>query len=552
MRYSIFLFLILFAAWSLHPMFASGMMQTHDGLWHVQRAAEMFAMLRAGEFPVRWAASLDNGFGIPLFNFVYPLPYYLAAGLMFLRVSPISALKVVTAVFYTLGGLGMYRFFVKKSPLAALTASIVYLVTPYQLVNIFVRGDIGETIVLGMAPWVLVRLRAVQSSGRLRWYDPLPLALAIISHNFLGIILAAAALIYILVRDLHHIKLPLLSIMLSLGLSAFFWLPMIGESGLLLSNATHNYTFVWSDHFICPWQLLYSKWDYWYSMPGCDKDGFTFQLGFANLAAIAGFIVTSLWFWKKLSARSRRLRIMWIIAGGFTTLAMVPAGIFIWRIFRVLQVMQFPWRLLAVMVLVTSVMAGLSLVALHKKFPKLSILLAASYLLLALVNTRNYHSPVRILSAEEFAEQNRLFAGRTTTSIRDEVVPATAPLVRWKTENNPRLVTPYFGMEQGAAQIHEATDTGLSLTFTAFGENNRATAIYYKNYFPSWVATVDGKPFTLDRTPTGEIVIHLLHGEHAYHVWVSSTPLETAGNLVTLASLVLLGIYSLYTYGKTS
>ena len=542
--------ILSFAAWSLHAMAKSGMMATHDGLWHVQRTAEMFAMLRVGQFPVRWAANLDNGFGIPLFTFVYPLPYYLSALLMYAHISPIASLKIVAIAFYMLGGLGMYQMFKKKSSLLALVAAVVYLVTPYQLVNIFVRGDIGETMVLGLAPWVLVSLRRLQDEGKFRWYYVIPLALALLAHNFLGMILAAAALIYVVVRNIKRIKLPLMAIAISLALSAFFWVPMVGESGLLLSNATHNYTFVWSDHFVCPWQLVYSKWDYWYSMPGCDKDGFTFQLGFANIAAILGSLVASVFLWKKLSSRARRIRALWIAAAAVVTLMMVPAGIFIWRLVPVLQIMQFPWRLLAVMAFVTSMMAGYFLTDVRKRYPRAVIFFAGCFIVLALANTRNYHDPIRTLSPADFAEQNRLFADRTTTSIRDEVVPYWAPVVRWKSENNTRLVTPYFGMQQGAAQIHTATDTGLSLTFTAFGENDRATAIYYKNYFPSWQATVDGKPLTLAPTPTGEILIHLLQGEHTYHVWVGSTPLETMANwLSVLSGTVLIGM-AIYEYTR--
>lgn len=129
--------LIIFALWSLRVIFSPGMMQTHDSLWHVERVTAMVQALKNGQFPVRWTYDLDNHYGIPLFNFIYPGPYYLAAIMQLIGLGGISAIKSVIFSGYLLGGLGIYFLFAKENRFIATLAGLLYLLHPYQLVNIF-------------------------------------------------------------------------------------------------------------------------------------------------------------------------------------------------------------------------------------------------------------------------------------------------------------------------------------------------------------------------------------------------------------------------------
>jgi hypothetical protein len=46
---------------------------------------EMERSLQRFEFPVRWSANFGFGYGMPLFNFYAPLPYYLGQPLLFIN-----------------------------------------------------------------------------------------------------------------------------------------------------------------------------------------------------------------------------------------------------------------------------------------------------------------------------------------------------------------------------------------------------------------------------------------------------------------------------------
>ncbi len=95
----------ILAGWSL---LKPGLPPTHDGEYHVIRFYEFDKSLRDGNLFPRWAPDLNRGFGVPLFNYVYPLPNYLASFLHLLGISFIDAFKLNMFLACLVGGLFFY------------------------------------------------------------------------------------------------------------------------------------------------------------------------------------------------------------------------------------------------------------------------------------------------------------------------------------------------------------------------------------------------------------------------------------------------------------
>src|SRR3990167_5267230 len=87
------LILIIIALIYSWPFFKPGYFVTDDGNWAVIRLAEMVRELKDYQIPPRWSDFLNHGFGYPLFTFVYPFPFYLAAGLKFVGLSYVVSIK---------------------------------------------------------------------------------------------------------------------------------------------------------------------------------------------------------------------------------------------------------------------------------------------------------------------------------------------------------------------------------------------------------------------------------------------------------------------------
>lgn len=508
---------------------------SHDGIFHIYRTEEALSMLKLGHFPLRWAGNFDQGFGIPLFSFVYPLPYYLSATLSVI-LGTMWSLKLVTILAYLLGGTGMYYLLSVYGRSFGIFGALIFLLTPYQFLNIFVRGTIGETLAIGLMPWVLYSYHNLKKNGtKLLWYHPIPLALVLLSHNFLGILFSAFLLGYML-TDKDSIKRSLMSLFLSLSLSAFFILPMIIQKNLLYSFEYKDLTFRFDQHFVTLKQLLYSKWDYWYSMPG-DNDGMSFQLGIAQLTLAALSIITIVW--KRWSLANLYL----ILAYVGTVFLMHSKSFFIWDSLPLLQSVQFPWRFLFMPLILTPLLSVFLLKQFKSKKLRHSLMLLS--IILSFINIRNYRNPQQFLDNTEYTDLYRLYYNKTSTTFRTEILPKwSVPHERYK--NDELLVN------SGNMTIDKLTHDPLKIIATINNkpDSSEGRLTILRNYYPGWTVTMDKvKDIPIEPTPDGMIMLKPELGVHEYEIAIRSTWVERLSNTVSALALLALG-YLWYTNKK--
>lgn len=523
---SIFIILLI-GSWLISALLNSGWHTSHDGVYHILRTEEALKMLKLGEFPLRWAGNLDQGFGIPLFNFIYPLPYYFSA-LLSLFVSSIWAVKTVMIGSYLLGGVGMYFLFRSRGKILAVLFSLIYLMTPYQFLNMFVRGALGEILAMGLIPWVLLSFNDLKNKSKLSWYHPVPLGFLLVSHNFLGILFSLYVIGSILFVSKNR-KQQITSFLISLGLSSFFLLPMIMEKGLLYSLEMQTFTFRFDQHFIYLKQFLYGKWDYWYSLPG-PVDGMSFQLGISQIILSILGIGSILSFKKNHTYPKIYLAIAYISC----IFLMSNRSFFVWDNIKILQTIQFPWRFLF-MTTILSPLLGDQFIQLFKSY-KLKVILLLILTILSFWNIRNYRRPMKQLTEAEYTDLYRLNLNKTTTTFRTEILP------RWGVEGE-RYKTDEVLVNSGNMIIEDITSSPLSLNIRI---NNKKDAsegkiTILRNYYPAWVATVDNNK-KIELTPSQDGMIYLLpeYGIHTYKIEVKSTPLEIFANLLSLGSVLSL------------
>jgi len=505
-------FVLLFALYGIKSVFHPGFMYSHDSLWHVERIQNMFSLLPT-QFPVRWSPSLDNGYGVPLFNFTYPAPYYLGAALMYLGFGPIKSYDLIILSFYLLGGIGVYCLGSKK-PWIGVSAAILYLFTPYQFLDIFVRGALGEIVALGLMPWVILSYERVSQSGKLHWYAPLPLALLFLSHNFFAYIFTAL-LIFLIIFLYRYKKILFASLFLSFTLSAFFLLPAYAEKGLLLYSRNIHQSF--RDHFVFPIQLIYGQWSFTGSMPGKDPKEMSYQLGIAHIATLILSLATL--------RRSKKLAV-YFSATTLTIFMMLKQSDLLWQYIPLISSIQFPWRFLGITsILIPLMYIELCIVSLQSSMKIWSKYLSVLLVVIAVYAARHYTRPVKWMSVTEFTALHYAYVGKTTTAQREEIVPYWAYSERYDAGNTP----------------------SLDFTYTS---DSATTIVVERNYFPTWAATMDDKKIPLSPTSTGAILLPISPGTHAYKIFQQSTNIQIIGNLISLISLA--SLYFIYTKNQCS
>src|SRR3989344_8893398 len=174
------------------PFFHKGYFPTHDGEWAVIRLADMFRTLRDFQIPARYSEALNFGYGYPLFNFTYPFPYYLGVVIHFLGFGFVNTIKVLFAgsVIFS----AFFMFLASKSLLknnwAGIASSILYIYFPYRMVDLYVRGSIGESLSFVLFP--LLFYLAIKLIEKPSYFLVLGIAVSlaglVMTHNILTVL----------------------------------------------------------------------------------------------------------------------------------------------------------------------------------------------------------------------------------------------------------------------------------------------------------------------------------------------------------------------------
>lgn len=341
----------------LHP----GFPPTHDGEYHIIRFWQFYKVLTQGELYPRWAPDLNNGYGIPLFTFVYPFPNYFASLLHFFHVSFIDAFKLSMFLASVLGGMFFYlwskEFWGSKG---GLVSSVFYTFSPYHFLDIYIRGSVGEVWALGLIPlflWAITK-HVKKENYYYFFLAVIGLSLTIFSHNILGLMLFCFAVVYgfYLVQNGNmNIKkiISLLTIFfLSLSMTAIFWLPALLEKkytvGLQVFDIASNFPEVY--------QLIFPSWGTGFSSSDLQNQ-MSPQIGVANLLVVFYCIVYAVVMRRKKYIGKN---ILYFFLAIFIILIffMLKFSLPLWEHLPLLSYFQFPWRLLSLTILCSSFLAG--------------------------------------------------------------------------------------------------------------------------------------------------------------------------------------------------
>jgi hypothetical protein len=207
----------------------------------------------------RWLPEFAFGYGHPVLNFFGPLSYYWGLPFTLLGVDAALALKLEFATGLIASALGMVllaRLHLDRG--AALVAAVVYAYLPYHLVDLYVLGAVAEFLAFVWFPLVLWAFhRMVTGPANQR---PVRGALAallfaamVVTHSLSALVFAPVLGIYLIILlarapDRGAVVSVALALLLSAALAAFYWLPVLVESGYvgLGQGASRGY----QDHLV--------------------------------------------------------------------------------------------------------------------------------------------------------------------------------------------------------------------------------------------------------------------------------------------------------------
>jgi len=362
----IFLICLLLVILVALPLFRKGFFSYHD-IQHLARLFDLDLALKNGQFPVRWVQNLGFGYGYPLFVFYPPLIYYLSEIFHLVGFSFINSFKIVLFSGFALSTFFIY-FLVKDlfGKKEAVLSTALYLFLPYRAVTIYVRGAMAEFYSFVWLPaifWALVRFDKTLKKKYLLLAS-LFFGFLILSHSLIALpfcLFLFPFLGFLLYKNKFKNWKSLLGfLLLSFGLSAFFWLPsLIEKKYTIVDEILTQELASYKIHFVYPEQLWNSLWGYGGSAAG-ELDGISFKIGKIHiiLALFSIFMILIQFVRKKKNNIYLYPLIAFLIFSCFLTL---EVSRFFWNNVKPLWYLQFPWRFLTFIGFFISVIASYSL-----------------------------------------------------------------------------------------------------------------------------------------------------------------------------------------------
>ncbi len=433
--------LVLFGLFCSRGLFQYNIFATHDGDHHISRGFDAIQGLKEGHFPLRWAGSLNGGCGVPVFNFFYPLIYYLVFLINFAAKDVIFSLKIVCLLSFTVGPVFFYLWLKEETgnKIAGFAGAFLYLFVPYRLLLVFVRfsPEFVAYTVLPILLWSLGRLlyslgtkgRINKNSWRWAFFSVFWGGVFVISHNFVVMLLLPivvsyfflkAFLLKLLTRKNFFLLTAVVISMILLG--SFFLGPMLVEKKAVKLDTMKTVDF--RDHFPTLGQVIRSRWDYGNSLPGTEKDGMSFMLGYAQWLVLGFsliFVVLKLLNCQKKKEIFFSPVFFWLVVSLVALFLILPWSKFVWEKVEILQEIQFSWRFLGVAAFSLAALAGFLLAAIPRGL--IFYFLSAFLVLLGMIGNRNHLRPQPSPYPWKYVDYEKNHDHRyATTTIFDDVL----------------------------------------------------------------------------------------------------------------------------------
>jgi hypothetical protein len=522
------IYLILVVVLSLPviwALFHKGFYGASDDL-HIAWLFEMDKVIKLGQIPPRFVPDLSFGFGYPLFNFVFPLPFYLGEVFHLLSFSFVDSVKIVFGISLLGSAVAMYLFlkeFLSKE--VATLGALIYLYTPYRSTDVYIRGAIGEALSFLFLPIIMYGIIKI-ARGDKKFVSVLALGIAglILSHNIVSYMFFPFLLVFILMFFSWRV---VLGTMLGLLISLYFWLPAISESRLMQYGTVFNF----ADHFPTIRQLIIPYFGYGASVAG-PYDGMSFFVGLINLIVIIGGSATATFYWKKFKTQEKKIMAWGLIVLTTSVFMMNFRSSFLWKNLPLLPYFQFPWRFLT-MVTFSSVLFLIPLNYIKGVWRYLWVL---GLIALVVILNVGFFKPHDFLEREDAYYINRYIpvpeASKDYLETQEEYL--RLPLA---TEKRPDMNYPIVSSREKFNYTVIQTDGMYSKI--EINTPNEIALNYNKYYFPGWAVKIDdedaivrvGKPF-------GQVEVNVPKGNHVLEFSFKETKYRLILDIISAGALL--------------
>lgn len=546
--YLVFSFLavvFLASSWSL---LRPGFFRAHDYV-HASRIAEMTRALEAGHFPVRWSQNFGYGFGMPLFEFYAPLPFYIGSIFHILGADLVFATKLLFLIA-NLGSL-LGSFFLGKKLFGyrgGVLLATAFTLAPYRAVNLFIRGALSEAWGMMALPWILLGIVELSTQRSKKSFITLVLGLVTLqlSHNLTTLMFLPLSVIYAVTfvllneRKIQTSIAKLITIgcgyILSIGISSFYLIPAFVEKNLTQIDTILGGYFHYSNHFLYIRQFLVPNWGYGGSGWG-PNDEISFFLGFGQIFSLLVVILISLFLLKKTLIKRQKSYLPTLahlsLLGGLLGLSLFMTLLKsqpIWDKVELLSFIQFPWRFLATAILFLAI-----LVAFGLKLIKLRLMRMAYFVIVFLGITLGnfyYFRPEKMMDNPSdlyYGDEEKI--RNAQSGVLKDYIPKNMDY------NGDTLRANYLDFQFPPKTTIELNDPHQKIYHFELSEG-AMVELPIAN-FPNWTVEINGEKTEVLTSKNGLLMTNLPAGSHTVGVKFDNSPIRNVADFISTASFII-------------
>jgi hypothetical protein len=531
------------------PFLREGFFFGHDAIAQVTYAYRLDRALHQGQFPVRWTEPIKAGLGQPLFNYYQVGFHYMVAAVHTVVPGVLTALEVTTLLVWW-GGAGLMFLVCRRfGTLAAASAAGAFALSPYMIVDVFVRAALTEfaAIAWGVAAlWMLDRYLLSGSPRRLAGLA-VCLAATALCHLPGSMVLApmfvahTAWLLYDRRTLPARVGAAAAAGVLALGLAAFYVGPAMLELEFVQIQRMTPEEAGYRSHFVPLAQLVrYTvNYDWSFGTTVTKPDDLMPQ----HVAAIEWLLMAGAAAAVVAAALRRRVTTVqaglaaWLGVALFALFMMSEWSAPIWERVPALAFLQFPWRYFMLVPIASGMLAALVVSWLPRRGWQ-----AAAMLFIVGSQIHFYHRDLQPRDyglLEEWQvddpswrqsrvgrESEFLDKAFTPVSVTDE---PEAEFERWSVRDGAATVVERASLDHRRAYSVETLGGG--------------TFVLHTPYFPGWNLWLDGTPVPAGgRAGDGFMEVAVPPGRHHVAAAFGDTAVRRWSNRVSLGSLALTGV----------
>ena len=513
------------------------------------RIYEMEKCFQDGQIPCRWVPDMGYGFGYPLYIYYSPGPYYLGTLFHKLGFQYIDGVKILFIAGFLISGLAMFELILTifNNSKAAFIGSLLYIYAPVRAVQVYVRGSLGEFLSMAIFPFLfLFTYRIVKNIGKNNiLYLGLSVFCLLVTHNLMSVAFFPILGVWVAVllfheRNFREIKSILSGLFLGFGLAAFFIVPLIFERKYVHLESMIGGYFDYRQHFVNLFQLFISNhWGYGSSYLGPGDD---MSLSVGQIQWISGLLAVILAI--KNYSKNKKMSLIILALSGVSLLVIFlvhQRSAFIWENVKFLALFQFPWRFLVISSFLLSLISGYTISNLGGNKQKILMIIAVISIFIlygGFFKPQKWArtSDQELLSGKEFVKQQ-------TVSIFD-YLPVSAVLPpNYEAPETAEITEGY-----GNVDDYYKGSNFQNGKITVLSEMAKVRLPIFD--FPGMVVTDNGLLIKFNHTDCsgqdycfGQIGFELKKGIHQIAVKLGSTAPRKAGDIISLATTVIMIIF---------